>query len=126
MRKGDKILFSDRFQTVYELLGAFSYMYTVSGEKGIERNRFIAGLPLREVDASPLLSLLETNNIIVGRGGKLHLGQEVFYSMTVWDLLIIAEPWLAQGALSANRGRDYMEMERFGRSQKLSMALCNT
>ncbi|MCD8103156.1 MAG: hypothetical protein LUE26_11415 [Alistipes sp.] len=92
--KGDnKILFSERFQELYDLLGVFSYIYVHDGSKGIAPETFSSASNYFKTNSSAF-SLLKDNGILYQRDERLHLDRRRFYTMTVWDLLVIAEPWL--------------------------------
>ncbi|MCC8036125.1 MAG: hypothetical protein LIO77_09390 [Rikenellaceae bacterium] len=121
MQNGDKILFSDRFQVIYDHLGVFSYIYVGNGCKGIDRQAYIAGARSDKRETQAVIELLEEHNILIEREGSLHLDLWRFHSMTVWDLLVIAESWLGGGDTLPDADPRYEPLKRFLRSENLSM-----
>ncbi|MCC8036074.1 MAG: hypothetical protein LIO77_09130 [Rikenellaceae bacterium] len=124
MQNDDKILFSRRFQSIYEHLGTFSYLYIGNGCKGINRDAFVSDTAFYRTDTQSVLYLLENHQIIFRRDGLLHLNCRKFFHMTMWDLLLLAEPWL-NGDAPPGEETGYRELIHFARSEKLCSALSN-
>lgn len=120
MKDDNKILFSKRFEEVYRLLGTFSYMYAGIEGKGVEWEAFVNIIRSCKTTTCSLLCLLEDNGIVSIREGAMYLNRCRFYSMSVWDLLIIAEPWL-ENADPPDNGR-YELLKSFTRSEPLSLS----
>ncbi|MCD8101330.1 MAG: hypothetical protein LUE26_01945 [Alistipes sp.] len=121
MHSDDKILFSRRFQTIYEYLGTFSYTYAGGGCKGIDKGAFLSETAFYNTDTLSILHLLEKNDIIFEREGLLHLHRR-FFSMTMWDLLLLSEPWL-NGDAPPGEQSGHRALNQFARSEKLCNAL---
>ncbi|MCD7969948.1 MAG: hypothetical protein LUF87_06300 [Alistipes sp.] len=121
MQKDDKILFSRRFQTIYEHLGTFSYLYFGGGCKGIDRDVFLFETAFYNTDTPYIITLLEKNSIVLERAGLLHINRRKFFSMTMWDLLLLTEPWL-NGDAPPGEQTGYRALKQFARSEKLCSA----
>ncbi len=120
MKGRDKILFSERFEEVFRLLGTFSYMYALTEGSGICLDALVTHSHSCK-DIPSLVKLLEKSGIIYRRNGLLHLNVRLFYSMTVLDLLLLTDPWLDRGAPPGNSG-DLEQLFDFCRSEPLSLS----
>jgi len=88
--------FTPWFDGIVRNLGLLSYLYIQEKGKGLERQRCIALTSGYTVTSSDILSFLEEHSLLEDRKGLLHLNCDLFFSLSLWDLLILAEPWLMQ------------------------------
>ncbi|MCC8019570.1 MAG: hypothetical protein LIO85_07355 [Rikenellaceae bacterium] len=120
MQANDKILFSERFQELYGYLGLFSYLYILCGGRGLHPDAVVAEPAAHRPDRSAV-ELLQRHGLLTEREGLLYLNRSMFYSLTVWDLLLIAEPWLDPEASPPDPG-GHERLGGFIRSENLSLS----
>ncbi len=127
MERNEEILFSEKFQTIYDHLGLFSFLYILNGRRGIDPKSFMNQNRSYRSDTEEVLRLLRRAEIITERNGLFHLDTSKFYGMSVWDLLVLAEPWVETGddapsesfpevrmLRTQNLSKSYMGAEPFG------------
>ncbi|MCD8032383.1 MAG: hypothetical protein LUF85_16560 [Bacteroides sp.] len=88
--------FTPRFDGIIRSLGLLSYMYVQGGGSGLERQQCMALAKGHTMHSSDILSFLEDHLLLEDRQGLLHLNCDLFFSLSLWQLLILAEPWLLQ------------------------------
>gem|GEM_PF-6757229 len=122
----DSLLFSDRFQLIYQHLGVFGCMYVLRGNQGISKEEFLVETCLCPTGLSAVLSTLMKYSIILRRKGLLHLNRKLFYNLTLWDLLLICEPWLIQPPSGTDEDacstEDYRKFREFASGVNISQS----
>jgi len=98
MKKDEQIFFSSWFQIVYDHLAIFSYMSASILYAGVKKTEYLAQTQLISPDTESVISLLTSNGIIDERVDLLFLNKNKFFQLSIWDLLVICEPWLQQGS----------------------------
>ncbi len=95
-------------------------MYILSHYKGIEKSTFIKATSVYEINQDDILSLLEKHQVIlVDENGLLHLNSKGFFEMTIWDLLLLTEPWVAKRSDREDKRMRIDEVEEMAKSKKL-------
>lgn len=122
MKRDNDVLFSERFQMVFEHLGVLSFMYVKRECRGIKYEDFINETRNYKTDTNNILCLLKKYELINERDGFLHLNRRKFFSLTMWDLLLLVEPWLNTTAPPGEEA-NYSALKQFARSEKLCSAL---
>jgi len=100
-------------------------MYVLSDCEGIGRKGFLKETTFAEADGYDILCLLEQHGIIGEHEGLLHLERAVFYRLSLWDLLLICEPWMAQPPCQEDAGdgtkrEEYQKLREFARRENVS------
>ncbi len=115
----DEIYFSERYRRVYLHLGVFALWHVRRNNEGIEPGSFISEIGSVIPGAHESIAFLLEHKLIVKKSdGLLYLNKWRFYSMSVWDLLLMAEPWLEQTPPTESE-RKHEEFKSLCRSEKL-------
>ncbi len=85
-------LFSERFEQVYFHLGIFCYLYFRSEGKGVSTEEFLA--ETQSCHTEEIINFLQTQELLAVHTDRLHLNVSLFFSLSIWDLLIRVEPWI--------------------------------
>ncbi|MCC8186246.1 MAG: hypothetical protein LIP08_01710 [Bacteroides sp.] len=116
-------LFTERFEQVYSQLGTFSYLYFRSEGQGVSPEEFQANT--QSCDTEEIIGFLQSQELLTTETARLHLNVPLFFSLSVWDLLIRVEPWIQQlpgeisPALSTEK-QAYQAIREFTQTHTLS------
>jgi len=120
----DPVLFSERFERIYHLLGTFGTIYVCGNGRSIGKEELLREGICCDAGDEETLHLLTTHHLLVECEGGFLLNESLFFRMTLWDLLVICEPWLSRppcGKSTDGRvAREYRKFREFGRCQNLS------
>lgn len=112
-KQKDTMLFTASFHRVYGFLRSFSIRYVAGHQKGLQRKHIGEKGELNISQAEKCVSLLLENGVISATAdGSLHL-HDKFYSMTMWDLLLICEPWMERLCEMNYEVHEKAEYDRF-------------
>ncbi|MCD8079354.1 MAG: hypothetical protein LUF04_02760 [Bacteroides sp.] len=117
-------LFSERFEQVYSQLGTFLSLYFLSEGKGVSIDEFLA--ETQYCDTEEIVCFLQGQEILIEEKDRLHLNVPLFFSLSVWDLLIRVEPWIRRlpvvnsAGLSTEKKATYQAIREFTQTHALS------
>jgi len=121
----DAVLFSERFHRLYHWLGLFGSLYARNPGSCVSREAYFREIRCWDSFDEQMLSLLITHHLLMECEGGFLLNESLFFGMTLWDLLLICEPWLSRPTCGSSGGGgspadEYEALREFGRCQNLS------